>query len=86
MLANVRDTLRPLRVLGGGVLVKREKIKQDLRVDMPTIGPDTILKAHAAKLAAVVISPEKVIVIDQDECFRLCNELSLSFIVKEREK
>ena len=86
MLANVRDTLRPLRVLGGGVLVKREKIKQDLRVDMPTIGPDTILQAHAAKLAAVVISPEKVIVIDQDECFRLCNELSLSFIVKEREK
>jgi DUF1009 family protein len=53
---------------------------------MPTIGPDTILQAHAAKLAAVVISPEKVIVIDQDECFRLCNELSLSFIVKEREK
>lgn len=86
MLSNVRDTPGPLREVGGGVLVKREKIRQDLRVDMPTIGPDTILQAHAAQLAAVVISPDKVIVIDQDECFRLCSELSLSFIVRERAK
>ena len=61
-----------------------EKTTQDLRVDMPTIGPKTIRQVYDAKLAAVIISPGKVIVLDQDECFRLCEELSLSFIVKER--
>ena len=86
LLGYVRDTSMALRRLGVGVFVKREKINQDLRVDMPTIGPETIRQVYDAKLAAVIISPGKVIVLDQDECFRLCEELSLSFIVKERKK
>ena len=86
MLEYVRDTSSILRRVGGGVLVKREKLNQDLRVDMPTIGPETIHQVHEAKLDAVIISPNTVIVIKQDECFRLCKKLSLSFIVKEREK
>ena len=86
MLEYVRDTSSLLRRVGGGVLVKRAKINQDLRVDMPTIGPETIRQVYEAKLGAVIISPDKVIVIKQDECFRLCNKLSLSFIVKEPEK
>ena len=86
MLECVRDTSSLLRRVGGGVLVKREKIDQDLRVDMPTIGPETILQVHEAKLDAVIISPNTGIVIKQDECFGLCKKLSLSFIVKEREK
>ena len=49
---------------------KREKLNQDLRVDMPTIGPETIRQVYDAKLASI-ISPGKVIVLDQDECFRL---------------
>jgi len=85
MLEYVSDTSSLLRRIGG-VLVKREKINQDLRVDMPTIGPETIRQVHDAKLDAVIISPDKVIVINQDECFRLCKKFSLAFIVKEREK
>ncbi len=86
MLGYVRDTSILLRRVGGGVLVKREKIDQDLRVDMPTIGPETILQVYEAKLKAIIISPDTVIVMDQDECFRLCKKFSLSLIVKEREK
>ena len=86
MLEYVRDTSSLLRRVGGGVLVKREKRNQDLRGDMPTIGPETIRQVHEAKLDSVIISPNTVIVIKQDECFRLCKKLSLSFIVKEREK
>ena len=86
MLEYVRDTSSLLRRVGGGVLVKREKIKQDLRVDMPTIGPETIRQVHEAKLDAIIISPNTVIVIQQDECFRLCKKFSLSFIVRERDK
>ena len=86
MLEYVRDTSSLLRRVGGGVLVKREKINQDLRVDMPTIGPETIRQVHEAKLESVIISPNTVIVIKQDECFRLCKKFSLSFIVRERDK
>ena len=86
LLGYVRDTSSALRRVGVGILVKREKKNQDLRVDMPTIGPETIRQVYDAKLAAIIISPDKVIVLDQDECFRLCEKLSLSFIVKEREK
>ena len=86
LLGYVRDTSIALRRVGVGVFVKREKINQDLRVDMPTIGPETIRQVYDAKLASIIITPGKVIVLDQDECFRLCEELSLSFIVKEREK
>jgi len=86
MLGYVRDTSALLGRVAGGILVKREKINQDLRVDMPTIGPETILQVHEAKLDAIIISPDTVIVIEQDECFRLCKKLSLSFIVKKREK
>ena len=86
MLEYVRDTSSLLRRVGGGVLVKREKINQDLRVDMPTIGPETIRQVHEAKLDSVIISPNTVIVIKQDECFRLCKKFSLSFIVRERDK
>tara|TARA_B100000674_G_C37685476_1_gene843471 strand:- start:67 stop:882 length:816 start_codon:yes stop_codon:yes gene_type:complete len=86
MLGYVRDTSNLLRRVGGGVFVKREKIDQDLRADMPTIGPETILQVYEAKLDALVISPDTVLVIEQDECFRLCKKLSLSFIVKERNK
>ena len=53
---------------------------------MPTIGPETIRQVYDAKLSSIIITPGKVIVLEQDECFRLCEELSLSFIVKEREK
>ena len=86
MLEYVRATPSILRRVGGGVLVKREKINQDLRVDMPTIGPETIRQVHEAKLDAVIISPNTVIVINQDECLRLCKKFSLSFIVRERTK
>lgn len=48
-----------------GVLVKRPKPGQDLRVDMPAIGPETLRRAAEAGLAGVVISPGAVLVLDR---------------------
>lgn len=39
----------------GGVLVKRPKPGQELRVDMPVIGPHTVTRAEEAGLAGVVV-------------------------------
>ena len=54
----------------GGVLVKLMKPRQDIRVDLPTIGPDTIRHAAAAGLRGLAIEGRHgqsgTIVIDRD--------------------
>jgi len=51
----------------GGVLVKRPKPGQDLRVDMPTIGPGTVAAAVRAGLSGIAIAAGRVIVLAQAE-------------------
>jgi DUF1009 family protein len=56
MLKRVADTRRGLGgSTRGGVLVKRPKPGQDLRVDLPAIGPNTIENAAAAGLSGVAV-------------------------------
>ncbi|MEM7296058.1 MAG: UDP-2,3-diacylglucosamine diphosphatase LpxI, partial [Pseudomonadota bacterium] len=50
----------------GGWLYKAAKPSQDRRVDMPTIGPDTITQAAAAGLAGIVVAAGDVLVLDRD--------------------
>lgn len=47
-----------------GVLVKVAKPEQETRVDLPTIGPDTIAMVNAAGLAGVVVEASRSLVID----------------------
>jgi DUF1009 family protein len=53
------------RGTSGGVLVKRAKPGQDLRVDMPAIGPDTIDQAAAARLSGVCLQAGHVLLLDR---------------------
>jgi DUF1009 family protein len=48
-----------------GVLVKMPKRGQDLRVDMPAIGPDTIRNAATAGLSGIIIAAHKTLILDQ---------------------
>lgn len=64
LLRFVAETPAKLR-RAPGVLVKRPKPGQDLRVDMPAIGPETLRRASEAGLAGVVISPGAVLVLDR---------------------
>jgi UDP-2,3-diacylglucosamine hydrolase len=57
-----------------GVLVKRAKPQQDLRVDMPTIGPRTVAAAIDAGLAGVVIESGCVMIVDRLETIRQADE------------
>lgn len=65
LLRFVADTPAPLRRGCKGVYVKAAKRAQDLRVDMPTIGPDTIRGVAAAGLAGLVIEAGKTAVMDR---------------------
>jgi DUF1009 family protein len=53
-----------------GVLAKGPKPRQELRVDMPAIGPRTIERAAAAGLAAVAVEAGAVLVLDRAETVR----------------
>lgn len=60
-----------------GVLVKRPKPGQDLRVDLPTIGPDTVTGAVAAGLAGIAVMADHVIVAERDATARAADDAGL---------
>lgn len=48
-----------------GVLLKRPKPGQELRVDLPTIGVETIKQVQSAGLAGIAVEAEAALIIDQ---------------------
>lgn len=68
-LARVAELRRNGRIrspAGTGVLVKAAKIGQDQRIDLPTIGPQTIEGAAAAGLAGVAVVAGSTIVAEPE--------------------
>lgn len=76
-LLKLPPELRGTPELRVGVLAKLVKPKQDTRVDLPTLGPDTVRHAAAAGLAGIVAEAEGAFVIDREETVRLANEAGL---------
>lgn len=66
----------------GGVMVKAAKPGQELRIDMPTIGPDTLLRAVQVGLDGIVIEAERVILLQPDLCKRLVEKHKLFLWVR----
>lgn len=62
--------LRPNAVGARGVFVKAPKPGQDMRIDLPTLGPDSVTQAADAGLAGIAWAAGGVIVLDRDECIR----------------
>lgn len=60
-----------------GVLAKLVKPTQDIRVDLPTLGPETIRRAAEAGLAGIVAEAGGAFVIDRVETLRLADEAGL---------
>lgn len=56
---------------GGWTLIKVAKPNQDMRFDVPTIGPRTIRKVAQAGGTAIVVEADKTIVVDEAETIRL---------------
>ncbi len=57
-----------------GVLVKLPKPAQDLRADMPTIGPDTVRQVTAANLKGITVQAGACLIVDADEVIRLADQ------------
>ncbi len=73
MLARVAEMRASgrLRFTGpAGVLVKAPKRGQDLRLDMPAIGPKTIEGAAKARLRGVAVAAGRVLIVDRERSAR----------------
>jgi hypothetical protein len=64
----------------GGVLVKLKKPRQDGRIDLPTIGPETVEKLAAAGFCGIAVQSGGSLIVDQPVTIARANTLGL-FIV-----
>ena len=52
---------------GGWALIKVAKPDQDMRFDVPTVGPDTIANLHRAGASMLVIEAGRTVVVDREQ-------------------
>ncbi len=78
--AMVQRAGRERRAGGGGVLVKVAKPGQERRVDLPTIGPDTVVTAAEAGLAGIAVESGSVLIIGRDEVIAQVNTHDLFLV------
>jgi len=64
----------------GGILVKMKKPIQDTRIDLPTIGVNTITNAHAAGLLGVAVEAGSALIIEKAKVIEMADRLGL-FVV-----
>lgn len=85
------DRIRDMRASGRlrladrtGLLVKAAKRGQDMRMDLPTIGPETVRRVAAAGLSGLCLRAGEVIIAERDETIRLADAHGLVLIVEPR--
>lgn len=64
----------------GGVLVKAKKPEQDRRIDLPTIGVETVRRASAAGLRGIAIEAGETLVVDQPAVVAEADTLGLFLV------
>jgi DUF1009 family protein len=79
-IARLRDEGRIRSPRGRGVLVKAPKAGQDLRYDLPTIGPRTVEGAARAALSGIAVAAGNTLVADPQGMIAAADKLGL-FIV-----
>jgi DUF1009 family protein len=57
-----------------GVLVKLPKKKQDVRIDLPTVGFETLLQCKNANLKGIVLKSKKNIFLDKKKSINFANK------------
>jgi DUF1009 family protein len=63
-----------------GVLVKGAKRGQDLRIDMPAIGPRTVIEAARAGLSGIAVGAGSTLLLEQDAALREADRLGLFLV------
>ena len=69
-----RKMLIKLKKKTHGILIKFPKKKQDLRMDLPTIGLQTIKDCKKYGLKGIVLKSKKNIILDKAKCIQFANK------------
>jgi UDP-2,3-diacylglucosamine hydrolase len=69
---------------GGWTLIKVSNVKQDMRVDVPSIGLTTIEKLHAAGGACLVVEAEKTILLEKEKVLELADRYKIAVVGCQR--
>jgi DUF1009 family protein len=79
------ETIRRGGAIGKGdsVLVKVSKPRQDMRFDVPVIGPDTVRICAEARISCVIIEAGKTLLLAADETKQLAAQHKVTIYAKE---
>ena len=62
------------------MLVKFPKKKQDLRIDLPTVGLDTLIQCKAAGLKGIVLKNKRNVFLDRKKSINFANKNKMFII------
>ena len=65
-----------------GVLVKFPKKKQDLRIDLPTVGLKTLKQCKSAGLKGIVIKSKQNVFLERKKCINFANKNKIFIVAK----
>ena len=60
------------------LLAKVSKPNQDLRFDVPVVGPQTVRSCREARVSAIVVEAGKTLLLGREEVARLCREAKIA--------
>tara|TARA_B100001540_G_C15777191_1_gene629230 strand:+ start:496 stop:1287 length:792 start_codon:yes stop_codon:yes gene_type:complete len=64
------------------IMIKFPKKKQDLRVDLPTIGLETLKDCKKTNIKGIVLKSKRNIILDKKECINFANKNKIFITVK----
>ncbi len=70
------------KYINEGVLVKFPKKKQDLRIDLPTVGIKTLYQCKVAGLKGIVLKSKQNVFLDKKKCIDFANKNKMFIHVK----
>jgi UDP-2,3-diacylglucosamine hydrolase len=74
------DRAGQLCKVGGWTLIKVSNFRQDMRLDVPTVGTTTIEKLHANRAAALVLEPGKTIILEKAKVLELADRYRITIV------
>ena len=77
-----KKMLSKLKSHSGSILIKFPKKKQDLRMDLPTIGFQTIKDCKKYGLKGIVLKSKKNIFLNKNKCIKFANKNNIFISIK----
>jgi DUF1009 family protein len=66
-----------------GVLAKIPKPIQELRVDLPTIGPETVRRCRDAGLAGIALQADRALILERELVIKLLDDAGMFLIARD---